>query len=164
MTRTKRFLVTASTVAIVAATSGAALAADTQQTWQGLLTIYSATSQCAAVNANVGDFVTSVYRPKIAAGDSDTYLSFIYSRAALTFLNMSEATRHQMHGAGSYAATAINGRAKTFTFSSTYNLVITPTTVIASTPSVTIKGAINNFFGATGCTVNVAGGFGRRPN
>lgn len=164
MTRNRRLIAAVSAAAIVAFTSGAALAADTQKTWQGLVTIYTVTSQCASANTEVGDFVTAVYRPKLASTNTNTFLSFIYSRAAMTFQNMSEATRPQMRGAGNYTSTGINGRAKSFSNSSTYSFTITPATITASTPSVTINGKINNYFATVGCTVTFAGGFGRRPN
>ncbi len=132
-------------------------AADTQLAWDGFAKVTASTSQCAAAGIGgvaVGSQHVSVFRPKILSTDTPTFIALIYPTAALTFENTSETTIHQMHGSGNYQGTAINGKAKAFTFSGTYKFTISPASVTAATTEVGITGTLNNYFGATGCSVS----------
>ena len=77
-------------------------ALDTQAAWQGIATTTGSTSaQCAGVGgAAVSDAEVSVFRPKILSKDSNTYLAFVFLRAAITLENLSELSARQMHGTG----------------------------------------------------------------
>jgi hypothetical protein len=132
-------------------------AADTQLAWDGFLKVTASTSQCAAAGIGgvaIGAEHISVFRPKILSTDTPTFISIIDQLAAVSFENTSETTIHQMHGSGNYSATAINGKAKAFTFTGTYKFTISPASVTAATTEVGITGTINNYFNAAGCSVS----------
>ncbi len=131
---------------------GTALALDTQAAWQGIATVTASTAaQCAGVGGTaVGDANVSIFRPKIASTDTNTYLSFAFLRAAFTVENASEPTVRQMHGTGNGDIYGVNGRARFIDGLGTYSLTISPAAVVASTPVVTITGKINNFFDVAG--------------
>lgn len=160
--RRRRAAITAGAALALAALPRAGLAADTQPAWQGIATTTAATTpQCAGVGGGVlGDAGVSVFRPKIKSTDTNTFLSFVFLRAAFTIENTSEATVHQMHGAGNDEVFGVNGRAKFFEGIGTYSLTIAPAAIIASTPSITIVGKINNWFGVAGCNVTFRGVYG----
>ena len=137
---------------------GVALA--TPSSWEGFATITASTPQCSGVGGTApGSTHISIFRPKIASTDLPTYLSFLLTRAAFTHQNTSESTVHQMNGAGNYAGFEIGSRAAFAEYTGAYNLTLTPATVTAATPSVTIDGTITNFFNATGCTVTFEGAY-----
>ncbi len=151
----------------------AALALDSQLVWQGIITVTAATTACASIEgaapggaavagAAPGDVEVSIFRPKIASTDTATFLSWVYLRSAFTLENTSEATVHQMHGAGNFEGFAANSRAKFFDYTGTYSLTVTPATVVASTPVVTITGKITNWFDVPGCNVSFTGVYGPR--
>jgi hypothetical protein len=141
-----------------------ASALDTQAAWQGIATVTaSTTAQCAGVGGTtVDDAMVSVYRPKIASTDTPTYLSFAFLRAALTVENTSEATVHQMHGSGNDDILGVDSRARFIDGTGTYSLAISPASVVATTPVVTITGKINNFFNVAGCDVTFTGVYAKR--
>jgi len=145
----------------LASLPGAALAADTQLAWQGIITITASTTACSSnLAAGLGDPVVSVFRPKIKSTDSNSFLSFHFFRSAFTLENTSESTVHQMHGSGNYDGFAVDGRALFFDYTGTYSLTITPAAIVASTPVVTITGKINNYFDTAGCNVTFEGVYG----
>ncbi len=133
-------------------------AADTQAAWEGFIMNTANTAACAGLTgANVGDIYVSIYRPKINSTDTATFLSFIHLRAALALQNMSEATVPQMNGTGNYSGDAIDNKAKSFTYASTYNFAVTPHLVTLATGIVKITGTFNNFLGNVGCNVTIEG-------
>jgi len=150
--------------AALIAAPGAAKAAYQQVVWEGYATNVGATAACAGVGGTgKGATYVSIYRPKILPTDTASYLSFMYLRAGITFLNTSETTVHQMHGSGTYTGIAINSRAKGFGYSGgSYSLAIAPAVVSASTEVVEIKGTINNYFNVTGCDLNFVGIYVKR--
>lgn len=142
--------------ALCVSASGVAMAADTQAAWEGYATNTAATSQCSGVGGTgVGDTHVSIFRPKINSTDTNTFLSMMHLRAAITFQNTSKSTVHQMHGSGNYTATGINSRGKAFTYSSTYSgFTVTPNPIVGSTSVINITtGKLNNYFNTSGCTV-----------
>lgn len=148
----------------LAAFARAGLAADTQPAWQGIVTTTAATTaQCAGTGGGLpGDAEVSVFRPKIKTTDTNTFLSFVFLRAAFSLENTSEMTAHQMHGAGTADVFGVNGRGKFFEGIGTYSLTIAPAAIVATTPSITIVGKINNWFGVAGCSVTFRGVYGPR--
>jgi hypothetical protein len=143
-----------------------ASALDTQAAWQGIATVTASTAaQCAGVGGTtVGDAMVSVFRPKIASTDTNTYLSFSFLRATFTVENTSESTIHQMHGAGNDDILGVDGRAKFIDGTGTYSLTINPAMVVATTAVITITGKINNYFDVTGCDVTFTGVYAKRVN
>jgi hypothetical protein len=144
---------------------GAAWAAgDTQAAWQGYATTTASTAQCAGIGGTgVGDTHVSIFRPHIAALDTQTFLSMMHLRAAITFDNTSEATIHQMHGAGNYTGYGVNSRAKGFSYTGgTYSLTVSPASIVASTPIINITGTLNNYFNTAGCSVTFKGVYVKR--
>jgi hypothetical protein len=122
--------------------SQSSYAADNQTVWEGFLTVTSSTAQCAPIG-----------------GTSPT----VFTRAAVTSCNLDETTVPQMAGTGNYKATAINSKAKPFTYNGTYNFTISPIPVVLSTPTVLISsGTLNNFFDTAGCTISFKGTYVKR--
>jgi len=144
--------------------SQSSYAADNQTVWEGFLTVTSSIAQCAPVGAtSPTDTHVSIYRPKIKSTDTATCLSIVFTRAAVTSCNLNETTVPQMAGAGNYKATAINSKAKPFTYNGTYNFTISPIPVVLSTPTVLISsGTLNNFFDTAGCTISFKGTYVKR--
>ena len=151
--------------AIVALVSGGVVslpntprAADTQAAWEGFVTTTANTAACAGVGgSDVGDVYVSIYRPKITPTDTATFLSFIRLRAALALQNTSEATIPQMNGKGNYSGDAIDKRAKSFTYASTYSLTVTPYPVSLTTGLLKITGTFNDYYGNPGCNLTIEG-------
>ena len=143
--------------AVLGCASGAALADDTQAAWNGLMQITTATATCATDSVGgtgVGDIHVSVYRPHILTTDTPTYLSIMFTQAALTLQNSNESTNPHMTGSGAYTATVINKRGKPGTFVGAYsNISTSPTLVNGSTATVSITGTIDNVFNTSGCNV-----------
>lgn len=140
-----------------------ALAVDTQLAWQGIVTTTGSTTQCQGFfGGNVGDAQVSIYRPKIATTDTATFFSLVFVRSAITFENENETTVHQMHGAGNYEGFGVNTRAKFFDYTGTYSFTVTPATIVASTPVVTITGKIDNYLDVAGCNITFTGVYGPR--
>jgi hypothetical protein len=127
--------------------------------WEGYATVMASTTQCSGVGGTApGDTHVSIFRPKIAASDSPTFLSFVFLRAAVTQENTSESTVHQMNGSGNYTGFLIGSRAGFAEYTGTYSLTIIPqpsipATVTVATTSVTINGRITNFFNTAGCNI-----------
>ena len=141
--------------------SGSALAAP--EAWEGYATVISSTVQCEGVEGTTpGATHVSIFRPKIANTDLPSLLSFVFLRAALTHENASESTIHQMNGSGNYTAFAIGSRAGFAQYTGTYKLTLTPSSIIATTTSVSIVGMITNFFNTTGCNVSFEGAYVQR--
>jgi hypothetical protein len=138
--------------ALLGASFGAASAADTQASWQGILAVTAASAACAGV-ASVGDHHVSIYRPKIKRTDTETYLSVLHLRAANTAENTSESTVHQMNGNGSYRASEISSKAEPSSYTGTYSISVSPFPVTARTALVSLDGTITNYFNQPGCDV-----------
>ncbi|MGH7028938.1 MAG: hypothetical protein ACREE9_05220 [Stellaceae bacterium] len=167
MTRAARRYRAAMTVGVcftLASLPNGAFALDTQPAWQGIATTTASTSaQCDGVGGSVvGDAQVSVFRPKIRSTDDNTYLSFVYLRAAVTFQNLTETTVHQMHGSGGYGALGVDSRAKFIAGQGRYTVSLTPFPVTEATPVVTIIAKINNFFDVPGCNVTFHGVYAKR--
>ena len=145
--------------AVLASMSGGVLAADTQAAWVGTAVITASTGCSSVAGTSVGDIHVSSYRPKINGPDTLSFLSIISTAGAVTFKNNSETTVHQMRGAGTYAATAINKRARTLTNTGSYSFTITPNPVTVATPVVTIDGTINDYFTVVGCNITFQGAY-----
>lgn len=140
---------------------GAALAAAS--VWDGFATVTAATTQCSGVTgAAPGDTHVSVFRPKIGSTEGPTFLSFVFLRGAVTQENTSEATVHQMNGSGNYSAFEISSKAAFSQYTGTYSLTVTPATITAATPSVTIDGTIKNYLNVAGCNVTFVGSYAER--
>jgi hypothetical protein len=140
---------------------GAARAAAS--VWDGFATVTAATTQCSGVSgAAPGDTRVSVFRPKIGSTEGPTFLSFVFLRGAVTQENTSEATVHQMNGSGNYSAFEIGSHAGFSQYTGTYSLTVTPATITAATPSVTIDGAIKNYLNVAGCNVTFVGSYAER--
>jgi hypothetical protein len=158
---TKHFLASAAAVFVSGALSfspGVLRAADTQAAWEGFVETTAASSGCSGVpGATVGDLSVSIYRPKISGADTNTFLSFIRLRAALDLQNTSEATASQMNGTGNYSGDAIDNRAKSFTYNSTYKFTVTPFPITATTNTIKITGTFNNFYNNAGCNLTIEG-------
>lgn len=144
--------------------SSSAFALDTQPSWQGIATTTaSTTAQCdGAYGSTVGETEVSVFRPKIKSTDTNTYLSFVFLRAAETLENRSELTVHQMHGAGSLEGYGVSSKGEFYEFTGTYSLTISPAEITASTPVITISGKIANLGNNPGCIVTFTGVYGKR--
>jgi len=144
--------------------AGQAFAADTQAAWEGFMTVTNNTPQCSGVGGtSVGSTNVSIYRPKIKGSDTNTFLTIMFTRAAIAFQNTSESTIHQMNGSGNYTGAAINSRGKAFSYAGTYsNFVVTPSTVAATTTNVTITGTIGKIWNTTGCDVTFKATYTKR--
>jgi hypothetical protein len=141
--------------------AGSAVATDTQAVWQGM----ASTPQCASIGGTkVGDSLISRFRPHIAAGDTNTFLSQSFLGTAITIENTSEATIHQMHGSGNYTAYVVNARARGFKYNGSYSLAVTPPTITAETLSVDVTGTIKNLWNASGCDVTFTGTYQLRTD
>jgi hypothetical protein len=103
----------------------------------------------------------SIFRPKILGTDTPTFISAVGTRGAAGFENTSESTVHQMNGSGGYSGFQLTDRARFIQYTGTYSLAITPSTIIDSTPVVTIKGTFTNVFIA-GCAVTFEAVYDRR--
>ncbi len=165
MSMNHRFTILAAGAASVAlvVTSGVALAAgDTHLAWEGYATNTGSVGCTGVGGTGTGDTHVSIYRPKLGATDpSPTFLSFMHLRAALTFQNTS-AGIPQMNGAGNYTGVGINSRAKSFSFTGTYKLTVSPNPVVSTTSVVNISGTINNYFNTAGCSVTFKGIYVKR--
>ncbi|HEY3911739.1 MAG TPA: hypothetical protein VGM07_17910 [Stellaceae bacterium] len=116
----------------------------------------------AFTGSAVGDTEVSIFRPKILSTDTKTFLSFVFLRAAYTWENTSESTVHQMHGSGNYESFGVNSRAKFFDDTGPYSFAVTPATITASTPVITITGTIKDYIDVPGCTVTFKGVYAPR--
>ena len=161
-TMTRTIAATGLTIAMMALVGGNAGAADKQKVWEGFLQITSRTNACTGVPGTTGNHV-SVYRPKLVANNTSTFLSIIYTRAAISLLNLSEDAVAQMNGAGNYKATVIGNKAKVFSYNSTYNFTVTPGVVAGNNQIVTISnGLINDIFNVAGCNITFDAKYHRR--
>jgi len=144
--------------------AGPAAAADTQAAWEGFLTVTSSTAQCSGVGGtSVSNTEVSIYRPKIKSTDTNTFLTILYSRAAIAFQNSSETTVKQMAGSGNYSGDGINSRGKAFSYTSSYTgFKISPSPVGAGTTNVMITGTINNMWNTTGCNIGFKATYTKR--
>jgi hypothetical protein len=158
---TKHFLKCAAVVFVSGALisiPGVSQAADTQEVWEGFVQNTAASSGCSGVSGTgIGDLYVSIYRPKINSTDTNTFLSFIRLRAALDLQNTSETTASQMNGTGNYSGDAIDNRAKSFTYNSTYRFTVTPFPITATTNTIKITGTFNNFYNNAGCNLTIEG-------
>lgn len=164
----RRFAALFATCASLALLSapGPAAATDKQLAWDGFLKVTKSTPQCAAAGIGgvaVGNEHISVFRPKILAADTPTFISIVHPTAAVAFENTSEAKVPQMHGSGNYAGTGIGGQAKAFIFSGIYKFAISPAHVTATTTEIGIVGTLNNYFGAVGCSVSFDAFYAPQP-
>ncbi|HTV44307.1 MAG TPA: hypothetical protein VMF05_03240 [Stellaceae bacterium] len=162
--RSSAAIAAGSLLLVLIAPPGVASAADTQAAWQGLATTTaSTTAQCdGAYGTLVGDVQVSVFQPKIKSTDTNTFLSFVFLRAAETWENLSESTIHQMHGSGKLEGYGIGSHGQFYDFAGTYSLTITPASITTSTSVVTIKGTIVNYADFPGCTVTFSGVYSKR--
>jgi hypothetical protein len=159
-------LIVATIAALLGGTSIAAAANPV--VWSGSVIIQAATpkANCDAVNVQVNEMHTGVLHPKLA-GDVTVPTDVLQILQAQNATRITPAGAGVTHFAasGNYNATFWNGRAIIKTFSSTYNsFVVSPATILSTTPFVTIRGTVLNFGGpASGCTVTFAGAFVRKP-
>jgi len=67
-----------------------------------------------------------------------------------------------MNGAGNYTGFLVGSHALFTEYTGTYNLALTPATITASTPSLSIDGTITNFLDVTSCNVTFEGAYVKR--
>ncbi len=146
----------------------AALPAQAEVAWQGEFVIATATAACDPYWKQ-GDFTRAVYRPAndgdtITTNDVDSYLSIVALRSA--FAHKIVGGQIVQGGTGDpLAGVAINSRGKSFNFNGTYrSIVMLPTTLTATTPTVRMSGTIVKFTNIVGCTVNFRANFVLRPD
>ncbi len=139
-----------------------ALAADTHTAWLGFFTVTATTAACAGIGGtSVGDTNVSVYRAGQSATDT-TSMSIIFTKAAINFANANEAANRQMRGNGTANVSAMNGKGKPFSYSTTYSsIVTTPANVLNGTQYVTITGVLNNMWTIAGCNVTFKAVYGK---
>jgi hypothetical protein len=148
---------------IMVSLTGSAIAQDNQTVWEGFVTNTHRTAACQGVGGTgPGDTRVSIFRPHINASDTNTFLSIIHLRAALTLKNTNESTVPQMRGSGNYTGYRINSKAKFNSYNSTYNFTVRPATIVAMTRRVTIDGTINDYFNHAGCNVKFKAVFVKR--
>ncbi len=144
----------AGAVAAALFTQPSAQAADTHVAWEGFLTFTgSPPAACTGAGGVANDDThVSIYRANLGANDaSPTFLSILFTRAALDLQNTSESAAHQMNGTGKYAGFAFNSKAKVLQYTGSFDLTVTPTPVAAGTDTVSITGTITNLFNMQGC-------------
>jgi hypothetical protein len=138
-------------------------AASAQEVWQGDLFVAKVTGTCTVEKiAAVGDFYRAVYRPNLAPpppNQADEALSLITERSAFIL----EATGKTLRGKGNANGIVIGSRAEVGEAATAVDLTITLAKTTSGTPSVEIKGTINNLFNRTGCNVTVVGALGLAP-
>ena len=69
----------------------------------------------------------------------------------------------QLNGAGTYTVLVIGSKARLFNYNSSYDLTVTPATVVGTTPIVGIAGPIDNFLNTEGCTITIAAKYHKQP-
>jgi hypothetical protein len=148
-----------------AALSAAAAPHNPLVTWQGSVTLLSKTAACDAVavpDFDPGTLATSIYRPQLDAAEPLSALTILLTRGTLIFVRTSGDT--QMNGAGNYSGIWVSGRVTGARVIGTYNFLISPTVITATTPFASIIGTITNWAATTGCTVTFRGAYVLRPN
>jgi hypothetical protein len=144
-------------IAVFGCGSNAAVAADTQAAWIGIMENTGATPTCAAMGVGgtgVGDNHVSVYRPHILSTDTATYLAILFTRTEFTLKNNIEASNPQMRGSGADTATIIDPRGAPGSYPGTFfGIAVTPNPVVETTNIVSITGTIDNYLNVAGCNV-----------
>jgi len=140
-------------------------AAEARARWQGTAVIQAMEpGPCAAAQTipiKVGTRFRSQFHPrKIKFNGDDTTISLFAPDSAFIL----RVTNGDFTGAGSYTGVARSNQALNLPVASgTYlGASVTPSTVTADTPSVTIIAAVSDFFGAPGCSVIFQGHYVRR--
>lgn len=144
--------------------AGAAHATTLATVWQGSAFITAVSSACATNNtAAVGDDYTIVYRPIIvgSAGNgvtNDAGLSFFSGRNGMHYFTKVGVA---FKASGDAYFVYLGSRATSGDSGSTadpptipYALTIKPAPITTTTPTVTISGTVDDFFGTTGCNIS----------
>jgi hypothetical protein len=106
--------------------------------------------------------ILSIYRPRLTA-DAPVNSGLSFDAAGVSFvITSTDATDRQLHGKGTYAATAITTQAKPYQWSGDYDLKVDPPLgkggVTLATSTVRISGTIKKLFGQN-CTFQFYGAY-----
>jgi hypothetical protein len=132
-------------------------------TFAGAASILSLSPQCSTTGFVVGDYLKSVYRPRLVGDEPVSALTFFASRSGGIFRRVSGGS-DKMNGAGTYEGGWTTTRATSSLTNGTFNFTITPPNPTEATTFVNIQGTITNFGMIAGCTMRFRGGYARRPN
>ena len=129
--------------------------------WQGSVTITSNPNlNTSCTRYRFGQVGSSVFAPKLSALGARSRLAIFFEKRALYFEETNTNSGPQMQGTGLLATTYIGDLAdmRTGALDQTqYNFTVTPSTITAHTPSVTIVGYIWGAFPTQGCSLAISG-------
>ena len=130
--------------------------------WQGSVTITSNPNlNASCTRYRFGQVGSSVFAPKLSALGARSTLAIFFEKRALYFEETNSNSGPQMQGTGLLATTYIGDmadmRTGTFSNQTQYNFTVTPSTITAHTPSVTIVGYIWGAFPTQGCSLAING-------
>ena len=171
-----RFSVVAAIAAIAACSAGAPAQAQSDPAaapavstgvpvYQGTAFVTAVTSACAT-NFGVGDYYTMLFRQLVESGNTSYGggIAFFSPRSAVAYVMPAN---KPLNG-GKQSQTSVNAHGESskvgpFSYTGGFNLTISPATLAASTPNVTITGTVTNFFNYSGCTVTIRAALALRP-
>ena len=121
---------------------------------------------CVSSNIPVGDAYVMLYR-QLVEPNNTVYgggIAFATERSSTSYVMPA----NQPLNAGKQVQTSVNAYGESskvgpFSYTGGFNLVISPSTLTATTPAVTIKGTVSNFFNNTGCTITIRAALALRP-
>jgi hypothetical protein len=164
MTQQKSMIAAFALLGISMANAGAAN--DPLIVWQGAPIVTSMSDSCDAFIPGIhpGHVLISTFRPKLESDEPPSGISFIISQVGVSLFQTGGADE-QMHGAGTYQGPRVTSRLFTpGVATGTFNFKIKPGSITADTEVITIKGTVDNFFGAPDCTMKFVGAYQQRPD
>lgn len=135
---------------------GTAMAATEVPVFDGIAKLTAVNDVCLddgwAVGTEFRLIFRSAVRPSNGRGGG---LQLMEQRYGYTFLMPDGKALAGGKRKGSFNATGLSGQVGAFTFTSKFNLMITPDKISADTDVVTIDGTLGNFGGTEGCTATI---------
>jgi hypothetical protein len=147
----KRILIIAS----VAALPMASASADTVFVGNVFVDFVSGPANCTSTFA-VGDFARALFRPRGAplGNGADSHLAYVSTRSSLVM----RVPGNNFQASVNYLGSGVGSRANLISNSGGITVwTQSPGAVSTATPNVRIRGRFANFFGITGCFVEIRG-------
>jgi hypothetical protein len=133
--------------------------------WLGTLLIEKVSSDACDSVAVAGDALVSVFRPQLDYEQESTSFTIVSRRSAMLLSLYNPGFADAPQEPSAYSLTSITGSAQLIQTSGSLDLTFAPSieAIKPTTKFITMKGTIDGFGGAEGCTVTVRAAYSLAP-
>ena len=126
--------------------------------YQGGAFVTIANTSCTNNDIATGDYYTMIYRQDVRPGNTEYGggIQFVNESSGVSYVMPARTPLNGGHQVQtSVTAYGLSSEAGPFNYRGGFDLTISPTTLTATTPGVSITGSVTNFFDYPGCTISI---------